>query len=106
MFDFLKKDETKVINVNDIDQLIGKVELIDIREPYEYESGSLKNSKNIPMRTLLESPERYLSKDKVYYIICHSGARSGRMVKYLAQQNFNVINVAGGIGSYVGPNMN
>ena len=30
MFDFLKKDETEVINVNDLDNLIGKIKLIDI----------------------------------------------------------------------------
>ena len=45
MFGFLKRDDSKVINVNAIDNLIGKVELIDIREPYEYKSGSIKTAK-------------------------------------------------------------
>jgi hypothetical protein len=36
VFEFLKKDDGRVINVNEIDDLIGKVELIDIREEYEY----------------------------------------------------------------------
>lgn len=102
MFDFLKSDESKVINVNDMDSLIGKVELIDIREPYEYKGGSLKTAKNIPMRDLLKSPEKYLSKDKAYYIMCQSGARSGRTVRALTKLGFNVIDVAGGMGSYVG----
>ena len=102
MFDFLKRDDTKVINVNDMDDLIGKVELIDIREPYEYKSGSLKTSKNIPMGTLLSSPEKYLTKDKTYYLLCQSGMRSGGAVRALTKQGFQVINVAGGMGSYVG----
>ena len=102
MFDFLKRDDSKVINVNDMDNLIGKVELIDIREPYEYKSGSLRTAKNIPMGNLLASPEKYLVKDKTYYIMCQSGGRSGRTTKELAKQGFNVINVAGGMGSYVG----
>lgn len=102
MFDFLKKDNSKVIHVNDIDPLIGKVDLIDIREPYEYRNGSLRTAKNIPMGTLVASPEKYLSKDKTYYIMCQSGARSGRTVKLLENQGFNVVNVAGGMGSYVG----
>ena len=102
MFDFLKRDDSKVINVNDMDDLIGKVELIDIREPYEYKSGSLKTAKNIPMGNLLTSPEKYLIKDKTYYIMCQSGGRSGRTTKELTKQGFNVINVAGGMGSYVG----
>ncbi|MFT3984620.1 MAG: rhodanese-like domain-containing protein [Lachnospiraceae bacterium] len=102
MFDFLKKDDSKVIHVNDMDNLIGKVELIDIREPYEYKSGSIKTAKNIPMGNLLSSPEKYLIKDKTYYLMCQSGARSGRTVKALARQGFHVINVAGGMGSYAG----
>ena len=102
MFDFLKKDDTKVINVNDMDDLIGKVELIDIREPYEYQSGTLRTARNIPMNNLLTSPEKYLIKDKTYYIMCQSGGRSGRTTKELTKQGFDVINVAGGMGSYVG----
>lgn len=33
MLDFLLKDRVKSVNINDIDGLIGKVSLIDIREP-------------------------------------------------------------------------
>ena len=102
MFDFLKRDNSKVIHVNDMDNLIGKVELIDIREPYEYKSGTLKTAKNIPMGNLLLSPEKYLIKDKTYYIMCQSGGRSGRATRVLSKQGFDVINVAGGMGSYVG----
>lgn len=102
MFDFLKRDDSRVIHINDMDNLIGKVELIDIREPYEYNSGSLMTAKNIPMGNLLTSPEKYLEKDKTYYIMCQSGGRSGRTTKILAKQGFNVINVAGGMGSYAG----
>ncbi len=102
MFDFLKRDDSKVIHVNDMDHLIGKVEIIDIREPYEYKSGTLKTAKNIPMGNLLTSPDKYLLKDKTYYIMCQSGGRSGRTTRVLTKQGFHVINVAGGMGSYVG----
>ncbi len=102
MFSFLKKDDSKVIHVNDMDNLIGTVELIDIREPYEYKSGSIKTAKSIPMGNLLTAPDRYLRKDKTYYIICQSGGRSASACRTLTKQGFNVINVAGGVGSYAG----
>ena len=102
MFELFKRDDRKVINVNDMDNLIGQVELIDIREPSEYKMGSLKTAKNIPMGTLLTNPEKYLLKNKSYYIMCQSGARSGSTTRMLAKQGFNVINVAGGMGSYIG----
>lgn len=103
MFNFFKNDITKAINVNDLDDF-GKINLIDIREPYEFKGGSLKGAKNIPMYTLLNNPNKYLNKGKTYYIICQSGSRSRMTCKALTQQGFDVINVSGGIGSYVGTN--
>lgn len=102
MFSFLNRGTGNVVNVNDMDKLIGKVDIIDIREPYEYKTGSLMTAKNIPMGSLLEKPDQYLEKDKTYYIMCQSGIRSGKTVKVLEKQGFHVINVSGGMGSYVG----
>lgn len=102
MFELFKKNETEVVNVNDIDNLIGKIELIDIREPYEYANGSIKSAKNIPMGKLLGEADKYLDKQKAYYIMCQSGGRSSKTTKMLAKEGYNVINVSGGIGSYVG----
>lgn len=102
MLGFLKKEDRKAIHVNDMDNLIGKVELIDIREAYEYKEGSIKDAKNIPMGNLLDEPTKYLSKDDTYYIMCQSGGRSEQACKYLRNRGFDVINVAGGVGAYVG----
>lgn len=102
MLGFLKGPEVEALNVNDLDGLIGKIELIDIREPYEYKTGSIKSAKNIPMGNLLHDTEKYLKKEKTYYIMCQSGARSGRTSKALAQKGYSVVNVSGGVGSYVG----
>jgi len=102
MFGFFKKDSTKTIRVNDIDELIGNIELIDIREPYEFKGGSIKTATNIPMGNLLTSPDKYLLKDKPYYIFCQTGARSRYACKFLDKNGFDVINVVGGVGSYAG----
>ena len=102
MFSFLKKQDNKIVNVNDLDNLIGKIELIDIREPNEYKNRTLETAKNIPMGNLLQNPDKYFSKDKTYYIMCQSGIRSSRASKQLSKQGFDVINVTGGVGSYSG----
>lgn len=102
MFNFFRRDNGKVININDMDNLIGRINLIDIREVYEYRSGSLKSAKNIPMGDLLSNPDKYLKKDDDYYLMCQSGSRSSLACSRLAKQGFNVTNVIGGFGSYVG----
>lgn len=102
MLSFFKKNKVEAINVNDLDELLGSIEVIDIREVYEYKSGSIKTAKNIPMGELLAAPDKYLQKEKKYYIMCQSGMRSGRTTAALAEQGFQVVNVSGGMGSYVG----
>lgn len=103
MFNFFKND-SKVINVNDLDNLIGKINLIDVRETYEFKGGSIRGAKNIPMKTLLSDPNKYLNKEKTYYLICQTGSRSSMACKMLAKQGFDAVNVSGGFGSYVGTN--
>lgn len=104
MFGLFTKTKTQSIHVNDLDQLGQNIQLIDIREDYEYANGSHKWAKHVPMNQLLAQPDKYLKKDKTYYIMCQSGMRSSRTTQALAEKGFNVINVAGGIGSYVGTN--
>ena len=100
MFLFGKKSNNS-INVNEINNL-GKVSLIDIRETFEFRSGHIPTAKNIPMNTLINDPAKYLDKNKEYYIVCQSGNRSNTACNLLLKQGYNVINVAGGTGSFTG----
>ena len=94
--------DSKVINVNDLDNLLGSINLIDIREGFEVSFGTLKGAKNIPMGELLTSPDEYLNREEEYYIMCQSGMRSARTVSMLSDIGYKVINVGGGRGSYIG----
>ena len=102
MFSLFNKSKFKAINVNDLKPLLGKIELIDIREKYEYASGHLPSAKNISMGELLSNPENYLNKDKEYHVICQSGGRSSKACTELTSMGYKVINVSGGTGSYIG----
>lgn len=102
MFSLFKKNDFKAINVNDLGNLSEKINLIDIRETHEYKSGHVPGAKNIPMNEILTHPEKYLSKDKEYHIICQSGGRSTNACKNLSAQGYQVINVTGGTGSFAG----
>ena len=57
MFNFSINERT--IDINEIDELIGEINLIDIREPHEFKCGTLRTAKNIPMDTLLNNPDKY-----------------------------------------------
>jgi rhodanese-related sulfurtransferase len=102
MFKFIRKNSFDAVDVNMMDNLLGKVNIIDIREPYEYKGGHLPTAKNIPMDTILDQPEKYLDRSKEYYIVCHSGSRSSMTCRILKENGFKVINVSGGTGRYRG----
>jgi len=72
-------------------------QLIDVREPHEFEICNLKGQL-IPMSEIPENIDK-ISKDKTVIIHCRSGARSGRIIQYLEQEYGynNLYNLAGGI---------
>lgn len=102
MFPFLFKSKFESVDVNQIDDLIGKINLIDVREAYEYKGGHLPTAKNVPMREIISEAEKRLDKSKEYHIICESGSRSSSVCSILKNKGFNVINVSGGTGRYRG----
>jgi rhodanese-related sulfurtransferase len=102
MFPFSFKKAFKSVDVNDLEELLGRINLIDVREQYEYRSGHLEAAKNIPMDELLNNPEKFLDKSKEYYIICQAGSRSSRTCSMLTASGYNVVNVSGGTSGYRG----
>lgn len=104
MFSLFQKELSNSIHVSEIDDILKDINLIDIREPYEYAHGSIKSAKNIPMGQLLTNPDKYLDKGKQYHIMCQSGGRSANAVSVLSKSGYTVVNVKGGMGSYFGKN--
>ncbi|MGN0144215.1 MAG: rhodanese-like domain-containing protein [Clostridium sp.] len=96
----------KNIRVNELEEIMDKINLIDIREEEEYALKSLKYAKNIPMHELLDNYEEYLDIDKEYYLICETGRRSMITAAELADAGYNIINVVGGTSGYSGNKLN
>lgn len=102
MFSLFKGNDLESIFVNEIDDLIGKINLVDIREPEEVRFGTIKTAKNIPMGSLLSNPSLYLKKEEVYYLMCQSGMRSARTATQLKKLGYKIINIKDGFGAYSG----
>ena len=90
----------KEISVLELKQMMDNKEdfqLIDVREPHEYEICNL-GAPLIPMNEVADNLDK-ISKDKKLVVHCRSGARSGRIVEYLeqAQGYTNIYNLKGGI---------
>ncbi len=81
--------------------------VLDVREPGEYDSGHVLNSKLIPLGKLKErigELEKY--KDHSIVVLCKSGNRSGTACFILGKHGFSqAYNLAGGIMAWKKANL-
>ena len=74
--------------------------LIDVREPWEYQTCYIQNTQLIPMRQIPTAMNE-LDPDQEIVIICHHGIRSRSVAAYLVKNDFgNVINLSGGLDEW------
>lgn len=74
--------------------------LLDVREPWEFELCSIKNSILIPMGQIPAKLDE-LNPGQEIVVICHHGIRSARVCHYLEHMGFqNVINLSGGVDAW------
>jgi rhodanese-related sulfurtransferase len=70
--------------------------LLDVRENDEWAAGHAPEARHIPLGEL-SARAGEVPRDQVVYVICRSGARSGRAAQALAAAGWEAINVAGGM---------
>jgi rhodanese-related sulfurtransferase len=77
------------------------IQIIDIREAYEVDSGSIEGALHIPMAEVTSSLQA-LRTDVPVVIYCHSGKRASAMVHFLAASGRcnNAFCLKGGIEAY------
>jgi rhodanese-related sulfurtransferase len=75
-----------------------KLQLIDVREPYEHEDGAIDNL-NIPMNLLLDK-KNIISEDIPVVIYCQSGKRAAAII-YMLEREFKIKNLYSLEGGYL-----
>ena len=87
------------ISVHDLAALGASARVIDVREPHEWNDAHVAHAELVPLGTV---PERLDAFDgDPTYVICRSGARSGRACEFLVAQGHDAVNVAGGMLAWV-----
>ena len=72
--------------------------LLDVREPWEYQTASIAGSKHLPMNEVPARFQQELAPEKHTVVVCHHGVRSMNVTMWLRQQGFEKVqSLAGGI---------
>lgn len=94
----------KEISAKEVQQVMEQgqaLNLIDVRELDEVESGHIPGIIHIPLG-LLEFRMHELNKNEPYVIVCRSGGRSGNATRFLESRGFDVSNMVGGMLAWKG----
>ncbi|HEY4551894.1 MAG TPA: rhodanese-like domain-containing protein [Bacillaceae bacterium] len=79
-----------------------KAQLIDVREPNEFEGGHILGARNIPM-SQLRVRMKEIRPDKPVYMYCQSGMRSGRAAQMLYKKGYRELyHLEGGFKKWTG----
>jgi rhodanese-related sulfurtransferase len=88
------------ISVTDL-KTLNNINLIDIRSIEKYNNKHIMNAINIPIDQLIIMPDKYLDRNKKYYIYCQKGMQSRKACQILSSKGYNVVNITGGYEAWV-----
>jgi rhodanese-related sulfurtransferase len=75
--------------------------LLDVREPWEFETSHIEGAKLIPMGDIASRAHQELDPEDHIVVVCHHGVRSMNVTVWLRQQGFeNAQSMRGGIDAW------
>jgi rhodanese-related sulfurtransferase len=77
----------------------GEVQLVDVREPYEWEAGRIAGARHIELERLASKAET-IERDKPVVFYCRVGARSGMAANAFRRAGFEAYSMDGGITAW------
>lgn len=76
--------------------------LLDVREMDEFAAGHIPEAINHPLSKIIMITAAFPDTDKMYYVYCRSGNRSGKAVEMMKDMGYKYLKNIGGIMDYTG----
>jgi rhodanese-related sulfurtransferase len=77
----------------------GEAQVVDVREPYEYEAGHIEGVRHIELEHLAAKADE-IDKDRPLIFHCRLGRRSGLATEAFLASGYDAYNMAGGIQAW------
>ncbi|BAC13857.1 rhodanese-like domain-containing protein [Oceanobacillus iheyensis] len=99
---YRQKNYLKVLTEDQFREGYRKAQLIDVREPQEFDKGHILGARNIPM-TQMKQRLIEMRKDKPIYLYCQGSSRSARAAQLLHKKGYKEIyQLKGGFKKWTG----
>jgi rhodanese-related sulfurtransferase len=76
---------------------LDEVQVVDCREPYEWQAGRIEGSIHIPLNSILAGATGQLDEAKTTVVVCRSGNRSELATHMLRARGFEAYNLERGL---------
>ena len=76
---------------------LDEVQVVDCREPYEWQAGRIEGSIHIPLNSILAGATGQLDESKTTVVVCRSGNRSELATLMLRARGFDAFNLERGL---------
>ncbi|MGQ0668799.1 MAG: rhodanese-like domain-containing protein [Actinomycetota bacterium] len=80
-----------------VHERLDEIQLLDCREPYEWEAGRVESAIHIPLNTIMSGGGSELDPGKPVVVVCRSGNRSELAAMMLQARGFEAYNLEGGM---------
>ena len=89
------------METNEAAQQLGSMQVVDVREYYEWAAGHLEGAVHIPLRFI---PQRFdeIDREKPVLLICQVGQRSALATAFLRERGYDAHNLEGGVEAWTG----
>ena len=99
---FYQKRIVKTVTEEEFRAGYRKAQLIDVREPNEFEGGHILGARNIPM-SQMRMRNKEIRPDMPVYLYCQSGMRSARAAQFLHRKGYkDLTQLQGGFKKWSG----
>ena len=87
-------------NVKNVHERLGQIQLVDCREPYEWEAGRIDGAVHIPLNDIMAGAGSELDVAVPVAVICRSGNRSELATMMFQARGYEATNVEGGMEAW------
>ncbi len=77
----------------------GEIELIDVRQGYEWDAGRIAGARHIEVNELTQAADS-IAKDRTVVFYCRTGNRSAMAAEAFTQAGFDARNMTGGLTAW------
>ena len=86
--------------VTGVFERLDEIQIVDCREPYEWEAGRVEGAVHIPLNDIMGGAGQDLDAAKPVAVICRSGNRSELATMMLQARGFEAYNIEGGMEAW------